>query len=291
VLKIHSFDELRNVVDVRYSDIASRRIKTGWHSTRHDAGAGGSDVLTAFLGERRFAFPKSVYAVQDALSAVVRSNPNALILDATCLLNAADGGTRRCILVTNNEVDADTAASLNAIDCYRGDPEFDRYGIFERVCRPRCEAVITGLRPDGKPVSGVHLNGRRFAHGFEENVIFYRLDYLDPEEVSLGRQFAAILPLLWLTTGGAGGPPRHCSPNGPWVMPADSSFGVLIDPDHFTGFRRQLQSRPDVTHVWIVTDDDQAFARMRSEISGAVRVRMLYREYLRSFAINTDRNV
>jgi adenine-specific DNA-methyltransferase len=301
VLKIHSFDELRNVVDVRYSDIASRRIKTGWHSTRHDAGAGGSDVLTAFLGERRFAFPKSVYAVQDALSAVVRSNPNALILDffagsgttlhATCLLNAADGGTRRCILVTNNEVDADTAASLNAIDCYRGDPEFDRYGIFERVCRPRCEAVITGLRPDGKPVSGVHLNGRRFAHGFEENVIFYRLDYLDPDEVSLGRQFAAILPLLWLTTGGAGGPPRHCSPNGPWVMPADSSFGVLIDPDHFSGFRRQLQSRPDVTHVWIVTDDDQAFARMRSEISGAVRVRMLYREYLRNFAINTDRNV
>ena len=74
-------------------------------------------------------------------------------------------------------------------------------------------------------------------------------------------------------------------------MPADSSFGVLIDPDHFSGFRRQLQSRPDITHVWVVTDDDQAFARMRSEISGATRVRMLYREYLRSFAINTDRNV
>ena len=151
VLKIHTYDEARNVVEVRYTDIAARRIKTVWHRTRHDAGAGGSDVLSAFLGGRFFAFPKSVYAVQDTLSAVVRSKPDALIVDffagsgttlhATCLLNAADSGSRRCILVTNNEVDPETAASLNNVGLYRGDPEFESQGVFEKVCRPRCEAV------------------------------------------------------------------------------------------------------------------------------------------------------
>ena len=40
------------------------------------------------------------------------------------------------------------------------------------------------------------------SEGFEENVEFYRLDYLDVDEVSLGRQFQAIFPLLWMTTGG-----------------------------------------------------------------------------------------
>jgi adenine-specific DNA-methyltransferase len=210
---------------------------------------------------------------------------------ATCLLNAADNGRRRCVLVTNNEVDPNTAASLNAAGYYKGDREFERSGIFEKACRPRCEATVRGVRTDGSAVPGTHLGGRPFAEGFEENVAFYRLDYLDPDEVNLGRQFSAILPLLWLSAGGIGKMPKMAFPSGSWVIPADCPFAVLIDPDHFADFRRQLQCRPDVTHVWIVTDDDQAFARMLSQISGGPRVGMLYREYLRSFAINTERSV
>ena len=235
------------------------------------------------------------------MAAVVRTKPDALIVDvfagsgttfhATCLLNAADNGRRRCVLVTNNEVDPTTAASLNAAGHYKGDPEYDRYGIFEKACRPRCEATVTGLKADGSAVPGAHLGGRPLAEGFDENIAFYRLDYLDPDEVNLGRQFSAILSLLWLSAGGIGKRPTMGCPAGPWVIPMDCPFAVLIDPDHFADFRRRLQSRPDVTHVWIVTDDEQAFARMRSEIPGAIRVGMLYREYLRSFAINTDRSV
>ncbi len=37
--------------------------------------------------------------------------------------------------------------------------------------------VITGKRPDGKPVEGTHIDGRPFSKGFEENVEFFRLDY------------------------------------------------------------------------------------------------------------------
>jgi len=276
--------------------------KTMWHRGRHTAGgAGGTQLLAALLGERDiFPFPKSVYAVRDAIAVAVGDRADALIMDffagsgttlnATCLLNAKDNGRRRCILVTNNEVEAKTAAALRESGVYRGDPKFEARGIFERATRPRCEATITGNRPDGAPAEGEYLGGRPYAQGFEENVEFYRLDYLDVDEVSLGQQFQAIFPLLWMTTGGGRTRPEAKTPRD-WVLPAGSPFGVLLDPDSFHEFAKAIAARADLTHLWIVTDDEQALARMRAQLRRSLRVAMLYRNYLRNFIINTDRNV
>jgi adenine-specific DNA-methyltransferase len=52
-----------------------------------------------------------------------------------------------------------------------------------------------------------------------------------------------------------------------------------------------LESRPDVTHVWIVTDSEDAFAEMRSVLPGRISTSMLYRDYLRNFRINTRQNL
>jgi adenine-specific DNA-methyltransferase len=276
--------------------------KTLWHRGRHTAGgAGGTQLLASLIGERDvFPFPKSVYAVRDAIAIAVGNRTDALIMDvfagsgttlnATCLLNAEDVGRRRCVLVTNNEVDAKTAAALRESGTYRGDPEFEARGIFERATRPRCEAAITGRRPDGAAVEGEYLDGRSYAQGFEENVEFYRLDYLDVDDVNLGRQFQAVLPLLWMTAGGSS-PRSEAKAKGDWVLPAESPFGVLLNPDSFQEFVKELAARPDLTHVWIVTDDEQTFARMRAQLKRSIRVTMLYRDYLRNFIINTDRNV
>jgi adenine-specific DNA-methyltransferase len=282
-------------------DTVFRKLKTVWRHTSHAAGTHGSGLLQKYLGSSQaFSFPKSVYAVRDCLAAVVRTRTDALIIDvfagsgttfhATCLLNAADGGTRRCVLVTNNEVDPETAVALNKTGLFRGDPDFEAQGIFEKVTRPRCEAVVTGRKRDGSPVPGSHLGGRPHAQGFTENVEFYRLDYLDPDDVSLGRQFQAIMPLLWLTSGGEGNRPKAKS-SAPWLLPENSRFGVLLNTDSFHEFAGALAKRSDVSHVWIVTDDEQAFARMRAQIKRRLRVAMLYHDYLRNFIINTDRNV
>ena len=48
-----------------------------------------------------------------------------------------------------------------------------------------------------------------------------------------------------------------------------------------------LDERSDVTHVWLVCDSERAFADMRAALSGDYIVSMLYRDYLRHFAINT----
>ena len=161
VLIEQGFDEQRNVINVRYTDPRTRRIKTVWHRSSHDAGAYGTDLLKTFLGEKRFNYPKSLYAVRDTLAAVIGSNPDALVLDffggsattlhATCLLNAQDDGRRRCIVVTNNEVDEKQADKLRKKGLLEGDPEFERHGIFEAVARPRVEAALTGKTAAGDP--------------------------------------------------------------------------------------------------------------------------------------------
>jgi len=51
-----------------------------------------------------------------------------------------------------------------------------------------------------------------------------------------------------------------------------------------------LEVRPDITHVWLVTDSERAFADMRAALPVDYSVGMLYRDYLRNFAINTVRN-
>lgn len=272
---------------------ALKKIKTVWRHTSHDAGTHGASLLETLLGQRAlFPFPKSVYAVRDTLAAVVRNRPDALIVDffagsgttfhATCLLNAADNGRRRSILVTNNEVSEPEAAQLHNGGHYRGDPTFESRGIFERVTRPRCEAVVTGHRPDGAEIPGAHIGGRAFADGFAENLEFFRLDYLDPDEVALGQRFTAILPSLWLAAGGVG-EREPAGVGADFSIPTGSNYAVLIRESRFRQFLAALSERTDVSHVWLVTDSDQAFAEMRSMLPRQLRVSMLYRDYLRSF--------
>lgn len=86
---------------------------TQWNIPSHNAKQNGTILLNDIIGKDRFTFPKSLYAVHDALRFFVLDKPNAIILDffagsgttmhATMMLNKEYGGNRQCILVTNNE--------------------------------------------------------------------------------------------------------------------------------------------------------------------------------------------
>lgn len=136
-----------------------------------------------------FDNPKQLSFVRRILSIF---GPDALILDffagsgttaqATMELNAEDGGARRCILVTNNEVHPKSrVAQLHREGHFLGDEEYERCGVFEAVTRPRIEAVLTGKRRDGKDVAGKGSNGRPRAEGLDESVEFLRLDCVELE--------------------------------------------------------------------------------------------------------------
>lgn len=279
----------------------SKKIKTVWRHTSHDAGTHGTSLVDKLLGQRGlFPFPKSVYAVRDCLAAAVRQKPDALIIDvfagsgttlhATALLNAEDNGRRRCVLVTNNEVQETVAARLAEKDLYRGDKGFESQGIFELITRPRCEAVVRGTYADEKPIPGKHVDGRKFSEGFPENVEFFETDYLDPDEIDLGHQFDAILSSLWLAAGGVGD--RETKASGrPYSITKGSTYGVLFRESAFRKFKDEVLSRPDVTHLWLVTDSEEAFAEMCSALPRRLTISMLYRDYLQNFRINTRQNL
>lgn len=158
-------------------------------------------MVSAIIGKQKFTFPKSLYAVKDCISAIVGKNPNALILDffagsgttlhAVNLLNAEDGGKRRCILVTNNEVSADEAKLLSEKDFQPGDEEWERLGIARYVTWPRTVCSIKGHDINGEPLRGNYLGSDiHMADGFKANVAFFKLDFLDKISVALGRQLS-----------------------------------------------------------------------------------------------------
>lgn len=113
--------------------------KRVWNMTSHNAENGGSLILSKLLPDRRFPFPKSLYAVEDSLRFFVGDKPEAVILDffsgsgttahAVMRLNKQDGGRRQCISVTNNEVAADEQKALREQGLRPGDPEWEKHGI------------------------------------------------------------------------------------------------------------------------------------------------------------------
>jgi adenine-specific DNA-methyltransferase len=137
---------------------------TAWRNTAHDAGAYGTGIVVSLLPGRRFPFPKSLYAVEDTLRYFVKSKPDAVILDffagsgttahAVMRLNKQDGGSRRSICVTNNEVSADEQKKLRTRGLRPGDPAWEALGICEWVTKPRITAAVTGRTPGGEPVKG-----------------------------------------------------------------------------------------------------------------------------------------
>lgn len=274
-----------------------KRLKTVWWEKRHDAGAHGSDVLTAYLGEGgKFPFPKSVYAVRDCLAAVVANRPNALILDffagsgttyhATCLLNAEDGGSRRSLLVTNNEVSYEDAKRLVSAGHMPGSYEYDQHGIFEQVTKPRVAAVTTGKHSDGSPVRGEHVwaSRRPYSQGFEENVEFLSLDYLSHDSVAVGQSFSAIAPLLWLKAGAAG--PRLDVESPPWWAPVDAKYGVLFDTASAGPFLAAVAGNPALEIAYVITDSDAVFQQVAADLPAGIVGVQLYSDYLRNFEIN-----
>jgi adenine-specific DNA-methyltransferase len=77
----------------------------------------------------------------------------------------------------------------------------------------------------------------------------------------------------------------------PFVIPKESPYAVLFHEKGFRKLRKELAERPDVTHVWIVTDSEDAFAEMRSALPSHLAVSMLYRDYLKNFRVNTRHNL
>ena len=286
-------------VVVEYAGTQDKQIKTIWHRTRHDAGAYGSDLVSAIIGKQKFTFPKSLYAVKDCLSSVIGKTTDALVVDffagsgttlhAVNLLNAEDGGHRRCILVTNNEVSADEAKGLTKRGLQPGDPEWEQYGVARYVTWPRTVCSIEGHDISGAPLRGSYIESDRpMADGFAANAEYFKLGFLDKDSVTLGRQFKEILPLLWLKTGAVGKRPE-CDEQEPEMMILpENEFAILVDEMCYARFIRELSGHDEIKTVFFVTDSEDAYREMSAGV-GDRKTHHLYREYIDNFVIGSRR--
>ncbi|MYI59264.1 MAG: site-specific DNA-methyltransferase, partial [Acidimicrobiaceae bacterium] len=260
---------------------------------------GGTNIIKALLGDKRFDYPKSLYAVEDMIRYFLTEKPDSTVLDffggsgttthAVMRLNRQDGGRRQSILVTNNEVSGDTAAELGERGLASGDPEWEARGIFEHVTVPRVVAAVTGRTPEGMEIEGEYSFTDEFpmAEGFEENVEFLELKYLDIEDVELDMAFESVAPLLWLRAGGAG-PIIHRRRDSLGALVSfdlTDRYGVLFDPDHWRTFIEKAPA--SITTVFVVTDSPSAFASVAAELPPGTDVVRLYENYVSTFTISS----
>lgn len=310
---------------------------TNWNRSTHDAQRYGTNILSKFIGSR-FQYPKSVYAVKDALSYFVKENSNALIVDffagsgttlhAVNLMNAEDGGQRRCILVTNNEVSADEEKQLTAAGYSRGDDEWNNLGIARYVTWPRTVCSILGRDIDGNPIEGDYgvieedyvvdeedtvvskktgkpitkriyarqkvqklpkLAAIKRADGFKANAVFFKLGFLDKTKVSLGMQFKELLSTLWMKAGAIGKCPVIDASVPDMLILPDNKMAILNDENQFGEFAEQLTQHPEIDVVYLVTDYESSFVSMTQALDGKTTYQ-LYKDYLDNFRINAGRN-
>ncbi len=272
---------------------------TIWNQPSHGAGDYGSSLLLDIFISKRFTFPKSLYAVCDTLRFVVKEKKNALIVDffagsgttlhAVNLLNAEDGGNRRCIMVTNNEVSADEAKALSDSGYHPGDEEWERLGIARYVTWPRTVCSIEGHDVKGNPLKGNYLGSDKpMAEGFKANAAFFKLGFLDKTSVALGRQFKEMLPTLWMKAGAIGKCPTVSEDIPDMLILPENKFAVLIDEISYMTFEKQITEHPEIETIYIVTDSEPGYREMIAAFEGK-NTYQLYRDYLDNFRINTGR--
>lgn len=280
--------------------IEERRYVPGsqWDIPAHNATYQGSQLLNKVLGESRFSFPKSLYAVHDCIRFFVANKPHALIIDffagsgttlhAVNLLNAEDGGRRRCIMVTNNEVSDDESKALTKQGYHPGDTEWEKLGIAQYVTWPRTVCSIEGHDMNGSPLKGNYLGSDiPMADGFKANAAFFKLGFLDKTSVALGKQFKELLPILWMKAGAVGKCPELTEDAIlPMLILPKNKFAVLMDEKDYLDFLAALDEHPEIETVFIVTDSEAGYRDMIAGLDDKTTYQ-LYRDYLDNFRINS----
>lgn len=131
---------------------------------------------------------------------------------------------------------------------------------------------------------------RPMKEGFAANVEYFKLNFLDKSCVELGQQFREILPILWLQAGAVGTRPEISTNDQiPDILaPEGNTFAVLVDESAFFQFANQIEGRSEITHVYLVTNSDEAYREMAAKLK-VPNIKQLYRDYIDNFVLNTRR--
>jgi len=200
---------------------------------------------------------------------VILNRPHALVVDffagsgttlnAVNLLNAADGGRRRCILVTNNEVSAEEASALSARGLQAGDDEWEAQGICRSVTWPRSKFTILGRRDDGTLLSGEYLTGKVVEK--EKARAFTQIGFVDPASVDTPAKKKQVVALI------DGLPQTLVKDPCPFIVSEEYKASILFDPAAADDWLEALDGQEHITDFYIVTPTKRVFDGLKTQIN------------------------
>lgn len=293
-IKVTGYDKNGAVITDDSTFVRQDIPGTQWRLDSHNARTGGTEVLKVVMPDRKFPFPKSVYAVEDVMRFFVANKSNALIVDffagsgttshAVMLLNHLDGGKRKSISITNNEIGPDTEKEFITKKKLRPtDAEWQKYGIAKYITWERIKAALTGINTKGEPIKGDYKFTEEFpmSEGFKENAIFFDLKYEDGKAIRLNMAFREIAPLLWMKAGCKGRMIDEITVNG---YDISEEYAILFDFMASKDFIRDVKDK-NIKVAYIVTDSEPLYQQIYKQLPKGVEPVRLYENYLTSFAI------
>ncbi|MDI6605079.1 MAG: site-specific DNA-methyltransferase [Thermoanaerobacteraceae bacterium] len=252
----------------------SENTKTVWTDPLYNAEEYGTKMINAML-DTSFSYPKSLYAVHDALWHVVSGKPNALIVDffagsgttlhAVNLLNAEDGGQRRCILVTNNEVSEAETKKLKESGYQPGDLEWEKHGICRAVTWPRTKYSILGKRDDGTVLTGDYFTTLTETKEIERS--FYQLGFVEkPAELTTSAK-KQLVSLFRGKDGKAELPQTLVKADSKFVVSDKHSTSILFDVNAVDEWLDALEDQDHITDFYIVVKEAAVFKEIKAKVS------------------------
>lgn len=242
--------------------------KTVWNKTSHSASEHGTNLLSRIFGDNRFSYPKSLYAVRDTINIITKNKPDAIILDffagsgttlhAVNLLNKEDGGHRRCIMVTNNEVSADEETTFRERGLHKGDEDWEKFGIARYVNWPRTKCSIEGIDVNGQPINGEYITSN--TQEITQKRAIKQLSFYIPD----GRQGINVKKQIVALINDKKMPQNSVTAECPYIVKEDASTAILFDINSFDDFFDEIHE--DIETIYVVTTSNKAFNTAKREL-------------------------
>jgi adenine-specific DNA-methyltransferase len=244
--------------------------KTVWVDPLYNAEAHGTDLLKTILSGN-FPYPKSLYAVHDSLLFAVLEKKDALVLDffagsgttlhAVNLLNAEDGGHRRCIMVTNNEASSDEANELRRRGLNPGDKEWEAHGICQSITWPRTKYSITGKRDDGSSIVGEYYT--TLTQDVAYSRTFKRLDFISADLLNTAAKKKQIVALI----GKEKLPQSLVKADTKYIVSEKHPASILFDDSAVNEWLEALTEQDQVREFYVITQSAKLFAEIKEKVS------------------------
>lgn len=264
-------DKYGNIISGVFKDqeMATLRPRRVWNKATHNASTYGTLLLKKFLVEKRFEYPKSLYAVHDVLRFFLSDKPNSLVLDffagsgttlhALNLLNAEDNGNRRCIMVTNNEVSADEAQGMADNGLTPNDEVWKNKGIARYVNWPRIVTSISGKDINGQKIDGDYLTTIKQASEINKKVVQWTFS----DGACLTKnQKKEIVSLL----GKDKMPQSVIEDDTKYVVSENYAVSILFDDTMLRDWLGELEELDNIEEIYIFTKDNRLFKQAKNKI-------------------------